>query len=91
MGSTPIIVSGRGARVWNRLDFRAAFSTLAFATIAPEKRTEAAGLYTLARNIGSSAGISIMTALLSRNTSMIHSGLVEKHSARQSYRPIRRL
>ena len=52
-------------------------STLAFATMAPEKRTEAAGLYTLMRNIGSSAGISVMTALLSRNASIVHSTMVE--------------
>jgi DHA2 family multidrug resistance protein len=41
-------------------------TTIAFATLDPKLRTEAAGLYSLVRNIGSSIGISVVTALLAR-------------------------
>lgn len=37
-------------------------STAALSTLAPEQRTEGAGLYNLSRNIGSSVGISVVTA-----------------------------
>ena len=43
-----------------------------FSTLPPERRTEAAGIYNLVRNIGSSVGISIMTALIDRNTQINH-------------------
>jgi len=76
MGSMPIIVSGVIQGLGTGLIF-VPLSTLAFATIPAFMRTEAAGLYTLVRNIGSSAGISIMTALLSRNINVVHSTLVE--------------
>ena len=43
-------------------------STIAYATLAPAQRTEAAGLFSLSRNIGSSVGISMVVALLARYT-----------------------
>jgi len=52
-------------------------STLAFATLNPIYRAEGAGVFTLVRNLGSSAGISIMQALFSTNTSVVHSRLME--------------
>jgi MFS transporter, DHA2 family, multidrug resistance protein len=52
-------------------------STLAFTTLNPVYRAEGAGVFTLVRNLGSSAGISIMQALFSTNTSVVHSRLVE--------------
>jgi DHA2 family multidrug resistance protein len=51
------------------------FVPLSFATLAtlpPEQRTEGAGLYNLARNIGSSIGISVVNALLISNTQLNH-------------------
>ncbi|TDG11424.1 DHA2 family efflux MFS transporter permease subunit [Seongchinamella unica] len=42
-------------------------STLAFATLSPALRDEASGLYSLARNLGSSIGVSIVMAVLSRS------------------------
>ncbi len=42
------------------------------ATLAPEVRAEGAGLSTLARNIGSSVGISVVNALLTSNTQVNH-------------------
>jgi DHA2 family multidrug resistance protein len=52
-------------------------STLAFATLDPVYRAEGAGVFTLVRNLGSSSGISIMQALFSTNTSVVHSRLTE--------------
>jgi DHA2 family multidrug resistance protein len=42
-------------------------STLTYATLDPRLRTEGASLFSLSRNLGSSVGISVMTAMLSRN------------------------
>jgi DHA2 family multidrug resistance protein len=76
MGSTPIVVSGLLQGAGMGLIF-VPLSTIAFSTLDPALRTEAAGVYTLIRNIGSSVGISIMQALLSQNTSRMHASLVE--------------
>ncbi len=50
-------------------------STVAFATLAPRFRTDAAALFSLVRNIGSSIGISIVTVLLTRNIQINHAEL----------------
>jgi len=50
-------------------------STMAFATLAPEFRTDATALFSLVRNIGSSIGISIVTVLLTRNVQINHAEL----------------
>jgi DHA2 family multidrug resistance protein len=47
-------------------------STATLSTLAPEDRAECAGLYNLSRNIGSSIGISVVNALLTRNTQVNH-------------------
>lgn len=47
-------------------------STVTFATLPAEWRTEATGLFSLMRNIGSSIGISIVMSLLSSNTQVNH-------------------
>jgi MFS transporter, DHA2 family, multidrug resistance protein len=52
-------------------------STIAFATLEPRYRTEGTALFSLVRNIGSSIGISIVVFLLSRNTQVMHSELVQ--------------
>jgi MFS transporter, DHA2 family, multidrug resistance protein len=52
-------------------------STVTFATLAPSLRTEATALYSLVRNIGSSVGISVVTALLSQNIQINHATLAE--------------
>lgn len=43
-------------------------NTIAFATLAPAYRTEAASVFSLVRNLGSSIGISLVMVVLSRNT-----------------------
>jgi DHA2 family multidrug resistance protein len=50
-------------------------STVAYSTLPMAARTEAAGIFSLTRNIGSSVGISIVMTLLSRNTQVNHAEL----------------
>ncbi len=50
-------------------------SAIALATLAPERRTEGAGIFNLSRNIGSSVGISIVNALLTTNTQANHADI----------------
>ncbi|MBC7147541.1 MAG: DHA2 family efflux MFS transporter permease subunit [Thioclava marina] len=51
-------------------------STLTFATLHPEYRGDGTALFSLLRNIGSSIGISIVTALLTHNIAVNHSEIV---------------
>lgn len=53
-------------------------STVAFATIDARYRADATSLFSLVRNIGSSIGISIVTAMLTRNIQINHAELAEK-------------
>jgi DHA2 family multidrug resistance protein len=53
-------------------------STLAYATLPMSARTEAAGIYSLVRNIGSSVGISIVFTLIARYTQINHGELAER-------------
>ncbi|MDQ6436127.1 DHA2 family efflux MFS transporter permease subunit [Mesorhizobium sp. LHD-90] len=50
-------------------------STVAFATLEPRFRTDAAALFSLVRNLGSAIGISVVTVLLTHNTQVNHSEL----------------
>src|ERR1700677_4224329 len=52
-------------------------SVVTLSTLAPERRAEGAGLYSLSRNIGSSIGISVVNSLLTRNTQINHSEIAE--------------
>jgi MFS transporter, DHA2 family, multidrug resistance protein len=56
-------------------------STVTLATLSPEHRTEGAGLYSLSRNIGSSVGISVVNALLTRNTQANHADIAQHVTA----------
>jgi DHA2 family multidrug resistance protein len=47
-------------------------TTVTFATLSPEQRADATGLYNLSRNVGSSVGISVVTYLLTRNGQINH-------------------
>jgi DHA2 family multidrug resistance protein len=53
-------------------------STLAFQTIAPALRTEAASVFTLVRNVGSSIGISVVVVLQIYNSKIVQSRLLEQ-------------
>jgi MFS transporter, DHA2 family, multidrug resistance protein len=49
--------------------------TIAFATLPAHQRTDGAALISLVRNIGGAVGISVVTFLLIRNTSIMHADL----------------
>ena len=53
-------------------------STITFATLTPEFRTQGTSLFSLLRNLGSSIGISILSFLLERNTQTMHANLAER-------------
>ncbi|MGC8518205.1 MAG: DHA2 family efflux MFS transporter permease subunit [Steroidobacteraceae bacterium] len=50
-------------------------TTVAFTTLAPKLRSEGTAVYNLLRNIGSSVGIAATSALLTRNTQVMHERL----------------
>jgi DHA2 family multidrug resistance protein len=52
-------------------------STMTFATLAPELRTQATALFSLSRNLGSSIGISIFIYLLGQHINIAHANLSE--------------
>ncbi|MDQ4421185.1 DHA2 family efflux MFS transporter permease subunit [Sphingobium sp. DEHP117] len=47
-------------------------SVISFATLSPEYRTDASGILNLCRSVGASAGISLVMALLARNSATSH-------------------
>ena len=53
-------------------------STVSFATLEPAQFPQATALYSLARNIGSSIGISMVQTVLVRNTAAIHAAMAER-------------
>ena len=50
-------------------------STVAFATLPPSMRAEAAGIFSLLRNVGGSIGISLVVTVLDRMTQTVHASL----------------
>ncbi|HEV2365432.1 MAG TPA: DHA2 family efflux MFS transporter permease subunit [Caulobacteraceae bacterium] len=77
MSVRPIVISGLIQGFGIGLIF-VPLSTLAYATLAPRFRPEATAVYTLVRNLGSSVGISIMQALWTANTSVVHASLAAR-------------
>ena len=56
-------------------------SAASLSTLPAEQRTEGAGIYNLARNIGSSVGISVVNALLTSNTQVNHADIAQHVTA----------
>jgi MFS transporter, DHA2 family, multidrug resistance protein len=56
-------------------------SAATLSTLPLAERTEGAGLYSLFRNIGSSIGISVVSALLVRNTQVNHANIAQNVTA----------
>src|SRR5436309_3614516 len=50
-------------------------TTVAFATLPAQMRGEGTGLYNLSRNVGSSVGISVVSALLTENVQANHAAI----------------
>ena len=84
MDDTPIIVSGVVQGLGLGLVF-VPLSTIAFATLDARFRTDATALFSLVRNIGSSIGISVVSALLTRNIQVNH---VELSANISAYNPV---
>jgi DHA2 family multidrug resistance protein len=49
--------------------------TLAFATLPPALRGDGTGVFTLVRNLGNAAGISVMESMLVKQTQVVHARL----------------
>jgi DHA2 family multidrug resistance protein len=80
MTSTPLVVSAVIQGLGTGLIF-VPLTTLAFASLNPIYRAEGSSVFTLVRNLGSSAGISIVEALQTNNVEVVHSGLVSHINA----------
>ncbi|MDD5335165.1 MAG: DHA2 family efflux MFS transporter permease subunit [Rhodoferax sp.] len=76
MDGTLIVVSGAIQGLGIGFTF-VPLSTVAFSTLAPSLRNDGTPIYSLLRNIGSSAGISIVQAMLSQGTARAHAQLSE--------------
>lgn len=76
MGTGPVVVSGLVQGLGMGLIF-IPLNTMAFATIAPQHRTDAASLLNLLRSLGASIGISVVTTLLGTNTQTSHADLAQ--------------
>jgi DHA2 family multidrug resistance protein len=74
MGMQPVVLSGLVQGLGMGLVF-IPLNTLAFATIAPQFRTDASSLLNLFRSLGASFGISIVVTLLGRNSQRSHEEL----------------
>ena len=71
MGSSSFVITGLIQGAGLGLVF-IPLNLMAFATLGPTFRTEGASLLNLARNIGGSVGISVVTVLLARNIQTNH-------------------
>jgi MFS transporter, DHA2 family, multidrug resistance protein len=56
-------------------------NTVTFATLAPQQRADGTGLFNLARNVGSSVGISAVSYLLTRNNQVNHATIASHVTA----------
>ncbi len=76
MGTGPVIWSGLMQGFGLGFIFTP-LSTVTFSTLPRNILTQGTAIFSLMRNIGGSVGISIVVALLSENTQIVHSRLVE--------------
>jgi DHA2 family multidrug resistance protein len=74
MDATPFVISGFLQGAGLGLIF-VPLNTLAFTTLPPDLRTDAAGFYMLLRNIGGSIGISLTVGILARQAQVAHADL----------------
>jgi DHA2 family multidrug resistance protein len=77
MGTASVIWSGLAQGLGTGFVY-VPLAAITFATLAPQLRNEGTAVFSLIRNIGSSVGISVVTALLTRNTQIMHSRLAEQ-------------
>jgi DHA2 family multidrug resistance protein len=77
MGVHPVVVTGLLQGFGLGCIF-VPMGVITFATLSPALRNEGAAVYNLTRNLGSSIGISVCTALLARNIQLMHSRIGER-------------
>jgi DHA2 family multidrug resistance protein len=77
MTATPIMTAGFIQGLGTGLMF-APLNTLGYATLNPVHRTEGTIVATMARSLGSSAGISVVQAMLIRDSALAHARLSER-------------
>lgn len=80
MGWMPMVVTGIIQGIGMGFVF-VPLNAMSFSTLPPALRTEGAGVSGLARNIGGSIGISIVTALLARNIQVAHQDIISHITA----------
>ena len=76
MTATPMIISGLVQGFGMSLVF-VPLSVVAFSTLDPKFRADAAGIYNLVRSLGGSVGISVMQAVWTNNSAITHSTMVD--------------
>lgn len=76
MDSHLVVVSGVLQGLGTGLIF-VPLSTLAFTTLSPALRNEGSALFSLVRNMGGSAGISVIEAVQTHNTEVAHADLAQ--------------
>lgn len=76
MDSHLVVVSGLLQGLGTGLIF-VPLSTLAFVTLNPNLRNEGSALFTLVRNMGGSAGISVIEAVQTHNSEVAHADLAQ--------------
>ncbi len=74
MGMQPVIVSGLVQGLGLGCLF-VPLNTIAFSTLAPALRTDAASFYTLLRNLGASIGVSATIGVFARQTQVSHADI----------------
>ncbi len=80
MGEGPIIVAGIVQGFGIGLIF-VPLSTVAYATLPAQFRPEGTAVFTLVRNLGASVGISVMQALWTTNSAVVHSTMTGQLAA----------
>jgi DHA2 family multidrug resistance protein len=83
MTAEPIMMAGFIQGLGTGLMF-APLNTLGYATLDPRHRTEGTIVATMARSLGSSAGISVVQAMLIRDSALAHSRLADHIGAHPS-------
>jgi DHA2 family multidrug resistance protein len=83
MTADPIMLAGFVQGLGTGLMF-APLNTLGYATLDPRHRTEGTIVATMARSLGSSAGISVVQAMLIRDSAIAHSRLTDHIGANPS-------
>ena len=87
----PMIIVGSTVQALGAGLLLTPLSTLAFSTLAPDRRTDAAGLYSLLRQLGCACGVALMTAILTTKEGAYLADLAAQFAAAGGQIPARRI